>query len=149
VLEQFAYNGKLSKSMVEKLLGEHIHTTKTNRRVKHHRSEILAAIKFLKGEGSIKEINTDPGPGLAYGVGRPKTYFTITKDGMRKLMNDKDLTIHKIAYKYKKKFPLIFGKWKLLKKSFRSMAYDFYVVSKPDNFAHPNITGIYTEAWIQ
>ena len=92
ILEHFAYRGKLSKSMVEEIFEKHRHTTKTNRFITHHRPEILAAFEFLETEGLIKELNMYPGPGLVYGRGRPKTYYTITKNGLRTVMNEEDLT---------------------------------------------------------
>ena len=74
--------------MVEKRFEKHRHITKTNRSVKHHRHEILDVFAFLESKRLIKKINTDPGPGLVYGRGRPKTYYSITKEGLATLMND-------------------------------------------------------------
>ncbi len=74
--------------MVEKRFEKHRHITKTNRSVKHHRHEILDVFSFLESKGLIKKLSTDPGPGLVYGRGRPKTYYAITKEGLATLMND-------------------------------------------------------------
>lgn len=87
ILYCLARNGKLSKSMVEDKLRGQIHITKTNNRVKHHRPEILQAFNYLESKGLIKKLNTDPGPGLTYKKGRPKTYFTITEDGLKVLLS--------------------------------------------------------------
>ena len=79
--------------MVEKIFEEHRHITKkTNRPVKHHRHEILDVFAFLESKGLIKKINTDPGPGLVYERGRPKTYYTMTKSGLRTLIDGQNLT---------------------------------------------------------
>jgi DNA-binding PadR family transcriptional regulator len=86
ILEHFAYEGKLSKSIVEDRFKEHRHITKTNRHRSHRRPEILAAFAFLENEGLIEEINTDPGPGLVYGRGRPKTYYAMTEKGLKELL---------------------------------------------------------------
>lgn len=77
--------------MVEEVFEEHTHITKTNRRVKHHRPEISADFEFLETKGLIKKINTDPGPGLVYGRGRPKTYYAITEGGLKALLADENL----------------------------------------------------------
>jgi DNA-binding PadR family transcriptional regulator len=94
ILEHIACQ-RLSKSMVEEIFEKHGHTTKTNRFITFHRPEILAAFEFLEAEGLIKELNTDPGPGLIYGRGRPKTYYAITKNGLRTVMDRDDLTASK------------------------------------------------------
>jgi hypothetical protein len=86
ILECLAYNGKLSKSMVERMFEEHIHITKADRPVKHHHKEILSAFGFLKTEGLIDELNTNPGPGLVFERGRPKTYYEITEKGFKLLI---------------------------------------------------------------
>ena len=88
VLGCLAYNGKLSKSMIEGIFEKHTHITKTNRTVKHHRKEILAAFKFLIYNGLIKKINADPGPGLVFKRGRPKIYYKITYEGLKLLVID-------------------------------------------------------------
>jgi hypothetical protein len=103
ILEQFAYKGKLSKSMVEKILEEHRRITKTKKCVKHHRPEILEDFQFFETEGLIKKINTNPGPGLAHGRGRPKTYYTITEKGLKALLTHEDFDpprFWKILYGY-------------------------------------------------
>jgi hypothetical protein len=87
VLFCLAVNGKLSKSMVERILQRHKHYSKTNNNKKqHHRPEILQAFKYLESKKLIKELNTNPGPGLTYGRGRPKTYFSITEEGLKTLL---------------------------------------------------------------
>jgi hypothetical protein len=87
VLFCLAINGKLSKSMVEGILQKHTHHSKTSNKEKHHhRPEILQAFEYLKTKRLIKKLNTNPGPGLAYGRGRPKTYFSITEEGLKKLL---------------------------------------------------------------
>jgi hypothetical protein len=59
--------------------------------VKHHRPEILQAFDHLECKRSIKRLNTDPGPGLTYKRGRPKTYFTITEVGLKELLADANI----------------------------------------------------------
>ena len=86
ILGCLAYNGRLSKSMIERILEKHMHITKTNQLVKHHRPEILDAFEFLRCNGLIIKINTDPGPGLVYKRGRPKTYYKITDAGLKLLI---------------------------------------------------------------
>jgi hypothetical protein len=56
--------------------------------VKHHRPEILEAFEFLKNEGSIIELNIDPGQGKVHGKGRPQQYYKITEYGLKKLIAD-------------------------------------------------------------
>jgi hypothetical protein len=48
--------------------------------------EILQAFKYLEIKRLITELNRNPGPGLAYGRGRPKTYFSITEEGLKTLL---------------------------------------------------------------
>jgi len=86
VLGCLAYNGKLSKSMIERILEKHMHITKTNRPVKHHHKEILAAFEFLKCNELISKINANPGPGLVFKRGRPKIYYKITNEGLKLLI---------------------------------------------------------------
>jgi hypothetical protein len=104
ILEHFAYEGKVSKSMVEEVFEKHVHNTKnTNRERRHHRPELLTAFAFLESAELIKKINTNPGPGLVYGRGRPKTYYTITKNGLRTLIDRQDVTalkFWKILFNY-------------------------------------------------
>jgi hypothetical protein len=79
----------LFDGMVEKILQKHAHHTKTNNYVKHHhRPEILQAFKHLETNRLVKELNTNPGPGLTHARGRPKTYFTITQEGLKSLLAD-------------------------------------------------------------
>jgi hypothetical protein len=83
----FAVNAKLSKSMVERILQRHKHYSKTdNKEKQHHRPEILQAFKHLKSKRLIKELNKNPGVGLIHGRGRPKTYFSITEEGLKTLL---------------------------------------------------------------
>lgn len=86
VLGCLAYNGKLSKSMVERILEKHTHIKRTDRPVKHHRKEILAVFQFLRYNRLIKKINADPGPGLVFRRGRPKIYYKITYEGLKLLI---------------------------------------------------------------
>jgi hypothetical protein len=88
ILEHFAYYEKLSKAIVEKAFEQHNHITKTNRSVKHHRPEILEAFEFLNEEGSIIELNIDPGQGKVHSKGRPQRYYKITEYGLKKLIAD-------------------------------------------------------------
>ncbi|MGH9984373.1 MAG: hypothetical protein ACRD8W_10510 [Nitrososphaeraceae archaeon] len=92
ILEHFAYNERLSKAMVERTFGQHIHITKTNRSVKHHRPEILKAFEFLKKGKLIIELNTDPGLGRVYSRGRPQKYYKITEHGLKKLIADRRIS---------------------------------------------------------
>jgi hypothetical protein len=85
VLGCLVYNGKSSKSMIERILVKHVHITKTNRPVKHHRKEILAAFEFLRCNGLINKIDSNPGPGLVH-RGRPKIYYKITNEGLKLLI---------------------------------------------------------------
>jgi hypothetical protein len=87
VLFCLAMNGKLSKSMVETILQKHKHHSKTsNKEKQHHRPEILQAFKYLDTKKLIKKLNKNPGPGLIHGKGRPKTYFSITEEGLKTLL---------------------------------------------------------------
>jgi hypothetical protein len=87
VLFCLAINGKLSKSMVERILQRHKHHSKTSNEEKHHhRPEILQAFDYLDTKELIKEVNRNPGPGLAHGRGRPRTYFSITEQGLKTLL---------------------------------------------------------------
>jgi hypothetical protein len=88
ILGCLAYNGGLSKSMVEGILKKHTHITKTNRRVKHHRAEILKAFRFLNNNGLVISIKSNPGQGLVYGKGRPKIYYKITYEGIKLLISN-------------------------------------------------------------
>jgi len=87
ILKCLACDGKLSKSMAEQILQKHTHTTRTNHhRVKHHHPEIVAAFNYLRSNELISELNTNPGPGLVYGRGRPRRYFEITEKGLKQLI---------------------------------------------------------------
>ena len=87
ILKCLACDGKLSKSMAEQILQKHTHTTRTNhKRVKHHHPEIVAAFNYLRSNELISELNTNPGPGLVYGRGRPRRYFEITEKGLKQLI---------------------------------------------------------------
>ena len=88
ILEHFASNSRSSKAMVEEAFKKHKHLTRTNRTVKHHRPEILEAFEFLKNEGSIIELNINPGQGKVHGRGRPQRYYKITEYGLKKLIAD-------------------------------------------------------------
>jgi hypothetical protein len=78
--------------MVEKAFGQHKHITKTNRSVRHHRPDILDGFEFLRTEGSIVKLNTDPGQGKVYKRGRPQEYYAITEYGLKKLIADKRIS---------------------------------------------------------
>jgi hypothetical protein len=87
ILKCLACDGKLSKGMAEQILQKHTHTTRTNhQRVKHHHPEIVAAFNYLRSNELISELNTNPGPGLVYGRGRPRRYFEITEKGLKQLI---------------------------------------------------------------
>ncbi|MGB7661921.1 MAG: hypothetical protein WBL67_04215 [Nitrososphaeraceae archaeon] len=92
ILKYLVCNGRSSKIMVEKAFGQHKHITKTNRSVKHHRPDILDGFEFLRTEGSIVKLNTDPGKGKVYGRGRPQKYYAITEYGLKKLIADKRIS---------------------------------------------------------
>ena len=92
ILEYLAYNGRSSKAMVEKAFSQHKHITKTNRVVRHHRPEISGNFGLLRAEGSIVELDTDPGQGKVYGRGRPQKYHKITEYGLKKLIADKRIS---------------------------------------------------------
>ena len=78
--------------MAEKAFDKHKHITKTNRSVRHHRPDILDGFEFLRTEGSIVKLNTDPGQGKVYKKGRPQKYYAITEYGLKKLIADKRIS---------------------------------------------------------
>jgi DNA-binding PadR family transcriptional regulator len=86
ILECLAINGRLSKSIVEQILTRHKHNTKTGRSVKHHRTEILQSFESLEYEEFIKKLDANPGQGIIFGRGRPKTYYKITEKGLDELI---------------------------------------------------------------
>jgi hypothetical protein len=93
VLEHFADHKLLSKSEVEREFSQHIHTTNTNRSVRHHRPEILEAFKYLENEKLIvNEGYANPGPGIPLGIGRPKARYRITEEGLKELIADKSIS---------------------------------------------------------
>ena len=78
--------------MAEKAFGKHKHITKTDRSVRHHRPEISDGFEFLRAEGSIVKLDTDPGQGKVYERGRPPRYYAITENGLKKLIADKRIS---------------------------------------------------------
>jgi hypothetical protein len=90
--------------MMESKLRKHTHFTKSNHTEKHHhRPEILQAVDYLETKRFIKKLNTNPGPGLIHGRGRPKTYFAITEKGLKTLLADTivpAVSFWKIVYYY-------------------------------------------------
>jgi hypothetical protein len=87
ILEHFVYHKTLSKSMVEKALKQHKHTTKTtNHFVRHHRKEIFEAFEHLRCEGSIIKVDFRSGPGKFPARGRPETHYKITENGLKDLI---------------------------------------------------------------